>query len=153
MVGEGGHLTASAVPPSTFPTTVPITSSGSGGTTTTGGLSPVVTGAPVTVPPTTSPPPTVVLSPPSAGVSDTLACIRSYEQGAAVYATNTGNGHYGAYQFNQATWDGAVARAGYPEWSGRRASDAPPEVQDAAAAQLLSERGLQPWPTPNRLCG
>ena len=84
--------------------------------------------------------------------SELLACIRSYEQGVDGYATNTGNGHYGSYQFTQGTWDGVVERAGYPEWAGRRASEAPPAVQDAAAAQLLSERGLQPWPTPERLC-
>lgn len=61
------------------------------------------------------------------------------------YSINTGNGYYGAWQFAQGTWDGAVTRAGYPEWAGRSASDAPPAVQDAAAAQLYSERGSQPW--------
>ncbi len=81
-----------------------------------------------------------------------LNCIRSYEQGAAGYATETGNGHHGAYQFTQSTWDGVVARAGYPEWVGRRAGDAPSWVQDDAAWLLVQERGLQPWPTPQRLC-
>lgn len=90
--------------------------------------------------------------PPSAG-ADLLACIRSYEQGADGYATETGNGHHGAYQFDQPTWDGAVAGAGYPEWVGLRAGDAPPYVQDAAASWLVGRRGLQPWPTPSRYCG
>lgn len=72
------------------------------------------------------------------------ACTIAIESGGN-YATNTGNGHFGAFQFNQQTWDGAVARAGYPEWVGRPASEAPPSVQDAAARQLWSERGTQPW--------
>lgn len=89
---------------------------------------------------------------PAASNGDLLACIRSYEQGAAGYGTNTGNGYYGAYQFDQSTWDNAVTNAGHPEWAGRRASEAPPEIQDAAAWQLYTERGLGPWPTPQRNC-
>lgn len=163
VVDEGAVPSTPGAAPSTSPATVPITVAGTEGTTTTtAGDSPVVpTGGTVGVPSTTSPGADAGRKPsgsqdhptPGAQVVETLACIRSYEQGAAGYQTNTGNGHFGAYQFAQSTWDGAVARAGYPEWSGRRASDAPPHVQDAAAAQLLSERGLQPWPTPNRLCG
>lgn len=76
------------------------------------------------------------------GAGGTLGCIRSYE---GDYGTETGNGYSGAYQFDQPTWDGAARRAGYPEWAGRRPSSAPPAVQDAVAAQLLAERGLQPW--------
>lgn len=84
--------------------------------------------------------------------ADLLACIRSFEQGAAGYSTNTGNGYYGAYQFTQGTWNSAVTNAGHPEWSGRRASEAPPAIQDAAAWQLYTESGLGPWPTPQRNC-
>lgn len=75
--------------------------------------------------------------------------LRQCESGGN-YQINTGNGFYGAYQFEQSTWDGAVARAGYPEWVGVRASSAPPAVQDAAALQLYSERGAQPWPECGR---
>lgn len=76
------------------------------------------------------------------GAGGTLGCIRSYE---GDYGTETGNGYSGAYQFDQSTWDGAARRAGFAEWIGRRPSSAPPAVQDAVAAQLLAERGLQPW--------
>ena len=46
------------------------------------------------------------------------------------YSIDTGNGYYGGYQFDSGTWD-AYGDPAYPE-----ASDAPPEVQDAAAAAV-----------------
>lgn len=62
------------------------------------------------------------------------------------YGAVSPDGRYrGAWQFDQPTWNGAVSRAGYPEWSGRDPASAPPHVQDAAARQLYSERGNQPW--------
>jgi hypothetical protein len=62
------------------------------------------------------------------------------------YGAVSPDGRYrGAWQFDQQTWNGAVSRAGYPEWSGRDPASAPPDVQDAAARQLYSERGNQPW--------
>lgn len=48
------------------------------------------------------------------------------------YATDTGNGYYGAYQFDQQTWD-AYAPTGY---RGTNPAVAPPSVQDAAAASV-----------------
>jgi hypothetical protein len=54
------------------------------------------------------------------------------------YAANTGNGYYGAYQFNARTWH-ALGYSGLPH----QASAA---VQDEAAARLQSQRGWQPWP-------
>ena len=54
------------------------------------------------------------------------------------YATNTGNGYYGAYQFNLATWRG-LGYTGLP-------SNAAPAVQDQAAQKLYDQRGWQPWP-------
>jgi hypothetical protein len=69
------------------------------------------------------------------------------------YGTATGNGYYGAYQFDQTTWADVVVRAGFPEWSSQTANHAPPHVQDAAAEQLRLERGLQPWPNCGRLYG
>ncbi|WP_375478469.1 peptidoglycan-binding protein [uncultured Jatrophihabitans sp.] len=53
------------------------------------------------------------------------------------YRTNTGNGHYGAYQFDLATWR-SVGGGGYPN----KASKA---EQDARALILYRERGWQPW--------
>ena len=78
-----------------------------------------------------------------------LACIRRYE---GAYTTDTGNGYFGAYQFLPSTWRGAVTGAGFAEWANRPASEAPPEVQDAAALWLIGELGLQPWPTPAVHC-
>ena len=53
------------------------------------------------------------------------------------YAINTGNGYYGAYQFNLSTWR-SVGGTGYPN----QASKA---EQDARALILYRERGWQPW--------
>lgn len=53
------------------------------------------------------------------------------------YRTNTGNDHYGAYQFDLATWH-SVGGHGYPN----HASNA---EQDARALILYRERGWQPW--------
>jgi hypothetical protein len=57
------------------------------------------------------------------------------------YAINTGNGFFGAYQFELETWIG-VGGAGLP-------NHALPEEQDARARLLYGMRGAQPWP----LCG
>ena len=53
------------------------------------------------------------------------------------YSTNTGNGHYGAYQFDVQTWR-SVGGTGLP-------SNASPAEQDARALILYRERGWQPW--------
>ena len=57
------------------------------------------------------------------------------------YQTASGNGFYGAYQFDYSTWF-TVGGTGL-------ASDAPPEEQDARARLLYARRGSQPWP----VCG
>jgi len=69
---------------------------------------------------------------------DTWAQLRACEA-SGNYATNTGNGFYGAYQFDARTWHGL----GY---SGV-ASQAPPAVQDQAAQRLYQSRGWEPWPS------
>lgn len=61
------------------------------------------------------------------------------------YAANTGNGFYGAYQFNLQTWDG-LGYTGLP-------SQAPPAVQDQAAEQLQAARGWEPWPACSAMLG
>lgn len=65
-----------------------------------------------------------------------LARLRSCE---GSYTSNTGNGYYGAYQFDISTW---ANYGGY-----RIPSDAPPAVQDEAAWRLYQRRGWQPWPS------
>lgn len=66
-----------------------------------------------------------------------LAALRSCESGGN-YAINTGNGYYGAYQYNVGTWNG------YGGYS--LPSDAPAYLQDQKAWETYSARGWQPWP-------
>ena len=68
--------------------------------------------------------------------SEALARLRSCE---GSYTSNTGNGYYGAYQFDKRTWGNY---GGY-----ELASDAPAAVQDEKAWQTYKTRGWQPWPT------
>ncbi|HZD65357.1 MAG TPA: transglycosylase family protein [Acidimicrobiales bacterium] len=63
--------------------------------------------------------------------------LRQCESGGD-YATNTGNGYYGAYQFSLATWQ-SLGYSGLP-------SDAPAATQDQAARQLLAQAGPAQWP-------
>ena len=53
------------------------------------------------------------------------------------YSANTGNGYYGGYQFDSGTWD-AYGDPAYAE-----ANEAPPAVQDAAAASVPYDA----WPS------
>ena len=68
---------------------------------------------------------------------DLLARIRAREAGGN-YATNTGNGYYGAYQFSLGTWQ-SVGGSGLP-------SNASPAEQDMRAQMLYNLRGCSPWP-------
>ena len=58
------------------------------------------------------------------------------------YDISTGNGYYGAYQFDLITWVG-VGGEGDP-------SKAPPEAQDARARYLSHLNGWYPWPVCGR---
>ena len=61
------------------------------------------------------------------------------------YTKNTGNGYYGAYQFNISTWG---------NWGGYSRPDlAPPAVQDAKAQETYNRRGWSPWPACARKLG
>lgn len=73
----------------------------------------------------------------AAAGGDIFARIRMRESGGN-YRANTGNGYYGAYQYDDRTWGNY---GGY-----RHASDAPPEVQDAKARETYAARGCNPWP-------
>ncbi len=73
----------------------------------------------------------------SAATDDDFARLRACES-SGDYSTNTGNGYYGAYQFDLRTWRG-LGYAGLP-------SVAAPAVQDEAAVRLQEQRGWQPWP-------
>ncbi len=73
-----------------------------------------------------------------------FARLRACESGGN-YSINTGNGYYGAYQFDVRTWRG-LGYAGLP-------SSAAPGTQDEAAARLQAQRGWQPWPACSRKLG
>lgn len=64
------------------------------------------------------------------------ACTINIESGGN-YATNTGNGYYGAWQFDQSTWN-SNGGTGNP-------ADASPAQQDAIAQATWAARGNQPW--------
>lgn len=78
----------------------------------------------------------------SGSFAEALARLRSCE---GSYTSNTGNGYYGAYQFDRQTWG---SYGGYAV-----ASDAPPSVQDEKAWLTYQRRGWQPWPTCSRKMG
>ncbi len=65
------------------------------------------------------------------------ARLRQCESGGN-YRINTGNGYYGAYQFDLRTWR-SVGYSGYPH-------KASPATQDAAARKRQAQRGWAPWP-------
>ena len=64
------------------------------------------------------------------------ANIRQCESGGD-YSIDTGNGYYGAYQFDLGTW-ASVGGSGSP-------SNASPAEQDMRALTLWRERGWSPW--------
>lgn len=64
------------------------------------------------------------------------AAVRKCES-SGDYSINTGNGYYGAYQFDLGTWQ-SVGGSGVP-------SDASPAEQDYRALYLYRMRGWDPW--------
>jgi hypothetical protein len=78
------------------------------------------------------------------GGSDAWAQLRFCEAGGD-YTKNTGNGYYGAYQYNLSTWGNY---GGYA-----RPDLAPPAVQDAKAQATQAARGWAPWPACARKLG
>lgn len=78
----------------------------------------------------------------SGSFAEALARLRSCE---GSYTSNTGNGYYGAYQYDLSTW------ANYGGYS--NASLAPPAVQDEKAWLTYQARGWQPWPSCSRSQG
>jgi peptidoglycan hydrolase-like protein with peptidoglycan-binding domain len=79
-----------------------------------------------------------------AATSSDFARLRACES-SGNYRINTGNGYYGAYQFDLQTWRGL----GY----GGRPDQAAPATQDAAARRLQASRGWSPWPSCARQLG
>src|SRR5579875_1090206 len=77
--------------------------------------------------------PTSASADPSASTWQRLRICESSDN----YQTNTGNGYYGAYQFDLPTWR-SVGGTGLP-------SDASPAEQDYRALYLYRMRGWEPW--------
>jgi hypothetical protein len=71
------------------------------------------------------------------GLASAMAKLRACESGGN-YANKNNPLYRGAYQFSYETW---ANNGGY-----RDPADAPPSLQDAAAAGLYQRRGWQPWP-------
>ena len=78
----------------------------------------------------------------SGSFAEALARLRSCE---GSYTSNTGNGYYGAYQYDLRTWGNYKGFA--------NASQAPPAVQDEKAWITYQARGWQPWPSCSRSKG
>lgn len=78
----------------------------------------------------------------SGSFAEALARLRSCE---GSYTSNTGNGYYGAYQYDVRTWGNYKGYA--------NASLAPPAVQDEKAWLTYQSRGWQPWPSCSRSKG
>jgi hypothetical protein len=112
---------------------------------------PVETTAPVapTAAPTAAPaaPPPVAVPSPASGGSATaqdFAQVRQCESGGN-YAEDTGNGFYGAYQFDASTWTGL----GFPG----RPDQEPAAMQDQAAEELQARSGWGQWPACSAALG
>ena len=75
-----------------------------------------------------------------AGLAQFMAAIRQQESGGNYGAFNAGSGASGAYQFTFSTWQYALGLAGMANsvYYREAAGLAPPSVQDAAAAALMS---------------
>jgi hypothetical protein len=73
-----------------------------------------------------------------------FVALRDCESGGN-YGDDTGNGYYGAYQFNLGTWR-SLGFGGLP-------SQAPAAVQDQAAQELQARRGWGQWPSCARRLG
>ena len=78
----------------------------------------------------------------SGNFAEALGKLRSCE---GSYTSNTGNGYYGAYQYDIRTW---ANHGGYAN-----ASLAPPAVQDEKAWLTYQARGWGPWPSCSRKLG
>jgi hypothetical protein len=104
-----------------------------------------------TLPPTTTtappPPPEVqaaAASEPVPATGDRFDALAQCESGGDP-TTNTGNGYYGAFQFDLQTWQ-SVGRSGYPHEHSYG-------EQKAAAMDLHARRGWHPWPACARKLG
>lgn len=137
--------TVTTEPPTSTTVAPPTTTSTEAPTTTTTEPEPTITTEPPPARAQEPPEPDEVVSyqPESLGAAQGggWAALRQCES-SGNYATDTGNGYSGAYQFDQRTWE-SVGGTGRP-------ADASPAEQDHRAALLYASRGAQPWPECGR---
>lgn len=80
----------------------------------------------------------------AAATVETMLALRLCEAGN-IYTRNSGNGYYGAYQYNLSTWGNY---GGYA-----RPDLAPADIQDAKFLETFARRGWSPWPACSRKLG
>lgn len=85
-----------------------------------------------------------VAAPESPSTAAFLACVR-HRESTDNYAAVNPHGYYGAYQFDQRTWNHTAAHAGRQDLVGIRPDRASPADQDAMAEALLGWLGRTPW--------
>lgn len=81
---------------------------------------------------------------PDAASAAFLACVRKAESHGDYTAVNP-HGYYGAYQFQQGTWNKTARHAGRADLVGVRPDRASAADQDLLAATLLKWLGQSPW--------
>lgn len=74
-----------------------------------------------------------------------LSCVRARESGGNYGVVNPDGPYLGAYQFLQATWNGAASHAGRSDLVGVPANAASPYDQDEVAWALYQWQGPAPW--------
>jgi hypothetical protein len=74
-----------------------------------------------------------------------LQCVIQHESGGNYGAVSPSGTYLGAFQFSQATWNGAAQAAGRPDLVGVPPNQASKADQDAMAVALYSLDGKQPW--------
>ena len=105
-------------------------------------------------PPADTPAPTPAPKPapaaPGEPTPEQWAKLRECEASGRYNAVNPAGPYYGAYQFNQATWNSIASSVGRNDLVGVKPSEASPADQDAMALALYRSRGAQPWPSCGR---
>jgi hypothetical protein len=79
-------------------------------------------------------------------------CIARHESGSN-YQDNTGNGYFGAYQFDQPSWDEAAHLAGRLDLVGLLPSAASVGDQTLLAEVWQRADGWGAWPNTSVMCG
>lgn len=85
-----------------------------------------------------------VARPMAPATAENMQALRFCESGNT-YTRNSGNGYYGAYQYDLGTWGNFQGYA--------RPDLAPASVQDAKFLETFSRRGWAPWPACSRKLG